>query len=41
MALTGFLTILILLFVRFPARMDLEDVVPPEASAEAEMEHSS
>jgi hypothetical protein len=29
------------LFVRFPARMDPEDAESPEASAEAEMEHSS
>jgi disulfide bond formation protein DsbB len=41
MALTGFLTILILLFVRFPARMERQDAASPEASAEAEMEHSS
>jgi disulfide bond formation protein DsbB len=41
MALTGFLTILILLFVRFPARLGAEDATPPEASADVEMEHSS
>ena len=34
MALTGFLTILILLFVRFPARMEPEDPYPPEAELE-------
>jgi disulfide bond formation protein DsbB len=41
MALTGFLTILILLFVRFPARMEPQDAASPEAPAEVEMEHSS
>jgi len=45
MALTGFLTILILLFVRFPDRLEGADAESPEASDEvapgAEMEHSS
>jgi hypothetical protein len=38
MALIGFLTILILLLVRFPARLD---AAPDTSPSEPEMEHSS
>jgi disulfide bond formation protein DsbB len=36
MALTGFLTILILLFVRFPDRLDHDDASPRDASTESD-----
>jgi disulfide bond formation protein DsbB len=38
MALVGFLTILTLLFVRFPDTLDERDAAPPEASDHVEME---
>jgi disulfide bond formation protein DsbB len=40
MALTGFLTILTLLFVRFPARLAADGTVASDTDA-VEMEHSS